>query len=206
MTRHPVTAPPAVRRERGVILFIALIVLVAMSLAGIALIRSVDTALGIAGNMAFKQATIQGSDRGVKAAYDWLAARSGGTTLQNTDTGQAYFSSRPGTEPNWWDMASWENAVVLDGGAADAAGNVVRYVINRMCTEPDTPYNAKNAAGVDNQCALSYPASGGSTGGSMAVGATQFEGIPQLYYRITTRVDGPRNTVSIIQVSVLVQV
>jgi hypothetical protein len=40
----------------------------------------------------------------------------------------------------------------------------------------------------------------------MAVGAPQFLGTPQLYYRITTRVDGPRDTVSIIQTSVLVGV
>ena len=38
----------------------------------------------------------------------------------------------------------------------------------------------------------------------MAVGAPQFIGIPQLYYRVTTRVEGPRNTVSVIQSSVLV--
>ncbi len=41
-------------RQGGAILFIALIVLVAMTLAGIAMWRSVDTALGIAGNMAFR--------------------------------------------------------------------------------------------------------------------------------------------------------
>jgi hypothetical protein len=38
----------AARRERGTILFVALIVLVAMSLAGIALMRSVDTNVLIA--------------------------------------------------------------------------------------------------------------------------------------------------------------
>ena len=44
------------RAQQGVILFIALIVLVAMSLAGIALMRSVDTNVLIAGNLAFRQA------------------------------------------------------------------------------------------------------------------------------------------------------
>jgi type IV pilus assembly protein PilX len=191
------------RAQRGVVLFIALIVLVAMSLAGIAMVRSVDTALGIAGNMAFKQATIQGGDIGVQAAYTWLNTASA-ATLQLTNTGNGYISARPGTEPNWFDLANWNNAVVLNGGAADQAGNVVRYIIHRMCTEPDTPYNGSNA-GVPNQCALYTPLTGGSTGSSMLVGAQQYEGIPQVYYRITTRVDGPRNTVSIIQVSILIQ-
>jgi len=195
----------AIRKQRGVVLFIALIVLVAMTLAGVAMVRSMDATLGIAGNMAFKQASIQSSDLGTKSAYDWLSANSAGTILKDSNTASGYLSSRPAVEPNWYDEASWGSAVTLNGGAPDAAGNVVRYVIHRMCTEPDTAYNGSNA-GVANQCALFYPVTGASTGGSMAVGSTQFEGIPQLFYRVTIRVDGPRNTISITQVSVLIQV
>ncbi len=55
-----------------------------------------------------------------------------------------------------------------------------------------------------NECALYYATSAAASGGSMAVGAPQFIGTPQLYYRVTTRVEGPRNTVSVIQSSVLV--
>ena len=204
--RHAFTPGRAAsHKQRGVVLFIALIVLVAMTLAGVAMVRSMDTTLGIAGNMAFKQASIQSSDLGVKSAYDWLGANSAGVTLQNSDAAQGYFSARPAVEPNWFDMATWGSAVVLNGGVPDAAGNVVRYVIHRMCTEPDTAYNGSNA-GVANQCALFYPITAAATGGSMSIGSTQFEGIPQLFYRVTTRVDGPRNTVSITQVSVLIQV
>ena len=50
---------PAPRdNQRGVVLFIALIVMVAMSLAAIALIRSVDTTTTVIGNLAFRQASI----------------------------------------------------------------------------------------------------------------------------------------------------
>lgn len=191
------------RGQRGAILFIALIVLVAMSLAGIAMVRSVDTTLGIAGNMAFKQGTIQGSDRGIRAATEWLIANSAGTTLISDNSGAGYYSAV--TEVDWFDLANWGGAVTLDGGAPDAAGNTVRYIIHRLCTQADTAYNGLNA-GVPNSCALSYPASGAAAGGSMSVGAPQFEGIPQVHYRVTTRIDGPRNTVSIIQVAILVQV
>ena len=41
------------RRERGVVLFVALIAMVVMSLAGVALIRAVDTSGSVAGNLAF---------------------------------------------------------------------------------------------------------------------------------------------------------
>ncbi len=205
--------PMLPRRQDGAILFIALIVLVAMTLAGIAMIRSVDTALGIAGNMAFKQASIQGTDRGVKAGFDWLLANSSGTTLQSSIPAVGYFSARAATEPDWFDNANWAIAVSLPNefgsvGSADAAGNIVRYVVHRMCNCADVPYNS-NCAGstTPNVCSLYYPLPvGAGTGGSMSVGSPQFEGIPQLYYRITTRVDGPRNTLSITQVTVLLNI
>ncbi len=208
----PRTRAAAPRHQRGAILFIALIVLVAMTLAGIAMIRSVDTSLGIAGNMAFRQATLQGADRGVKAAFDWLAANSAGTTLQTTNNLVGYFSARTSSEPDWFDNANWTNSVSLANefgqvGGADAAGNVVRYLIHRMCNCADVAYNA-NCAGstTANVCGLYYPATGSGAGGSMSVGSPVFVGIPQIYYRITTRVDGPRNTVSVTQVTVLIQV
>ncbi len=193
------------RAQEGIVLFIALIVLVAMTLAGVALMRSVDTGLVVAGNMAFKQAAIMVADRGTQDAVKWLQDNSSGPTLQTTNTAQGYYSSRPVIEPNWFEEASWADAVSVNGGAPDASGNRVRYVIHRMCTQPDTPYNGANA-GVSNECALYFAASAAASGGSMAVGAPQFVGTPQLYYRITTRVDGPRNTVSVIQTSVLVSI
>jgi Tfp pilus assembly protein PilX len=186
-------------------LIIALIVLVSMTLAAIGMSRSIDTANVVAGNLAFKQSTISSADFGIANAYNWLSANSVGTALQNTALNNGYFSSSPAVEPNWYDMANWGNAVVLNGGVPDNAGNTVRYVIHRMCTEPDTAYNGNNGVAA-NQCALTFPTGGSSSGGSMSVGSTQFQGIPQLYYRVTTRVDGPHNTVSVIQMSILIQV
>jgi Tfp pilus assembly protein PilX len=58
----------AAGRQRGAILFIALIVLVAMTLAGIALMRSVDTNVLIAGNLAFRQGATAAGDYGVEDA------------------------------------------------------------------------------------------------------------------------------------------
>lgn len=193
------------RAQDGLVLFVALIVLVAMSLAGVALMRSVDTGVVVAGNMAFKQAAIMVADRGTQEATKWLADNSGGPTLQSTNTAKGYYSSRPVVEPDWFDSASWADSLAVNGGTPDSSGNVVRYVIHRMCTQPDTPYNGSNA-GVANECALYFAASAASSGGSMAVGAPQFIGTPQLYYRVTTRVEGPRDTVTVIQTSVLVSI
>jgi type IV pilus assembly protein PilX len=190
-------ARPARRAQGGIVLFISLIVLVAMTLAGVSLMRAVDTGLVVAGNMAFKQSAIMVADRGTQEAVQWLQTNSAGTTLQNTNVSQGYFSSAPtGGEPNWFDAASWAQSVAVNGGAPDASGNVVRYVIHRMCLHPDAPY--------DTDCALYFPMSAAASGGSMQVGSPQFIGTPQLYYRVTTRIEGPRDTVSVIQTSVLV--
>jgi hypothetical protein len=50
------------------VLFIALLVMVALSLAGIALLRSADTATIVAGNLAFKQAAAAAVDRSIEQA------------------------------------------------------------------------------------------------------------------------------------------
>jgi Tfp pilus assembly protein PilX len=186
-------------RQRGVILVIALIVLVAMTLAAIGMTRSIDTANLVAGNLSFKQSSLSAADKGIEAGYQWVLARAGTTALNNTDLSAGFYSSRPGSEPDWTDSATWADAVELNGGAADAAGNVISYVIHRMCTEPNTTYNGVGAGGNNNQCALSTAAGGSSGGGSMAVGSVQFTGNPQVYYRITARSQGPKNTESYVQ-------
>ena len=60
--------------QRGVVLLIALIMLVAMTLAGIGMMRSIDTGSVIAGNLAFKQATTNATDDGTNYGYSALMA------------------------------------------------------------------------------------------------------------------------------------
>jgi Tfp pilus assembly protein PilX len=205
-TRRILLSRPAPRRgQQGLVLFVALIVLVAMTLAGIGMVRSVDTSAVIAGNLAFKQATIQGGDQGIDAAYQWLIAKGGTAELNNTNPAEGYFSARFSEEPNWSDPDTWTNSKCMNACAADArTGNVVRYVIHRMCTEANTPYNGKGATGADNQCAIYY-STGATPGASKRGDAVVFEGRPSLYYRITSRVEGPRNTLSVVQSTVIIE-
>ena len=185
--------------QRGVVLLIALIVLVSMTLAAIGMTRSIDTANVVAGNLGFKQAALNSAARGIEAGFQWLLARAGTTALNNTDLAAGFFSSTTTGQIDWTDPNNWVNAAVLDGGAADAGGNVVSYVIHRICSEADTPYNGTGASGNANECALSMPSGGATTGGSMSVGAVVFQGTPQVYYRITARAQGPRNSESYVQ-------
>lgn len=58
------------RSQRGVVLLIALIILVAMTLAGIGMMRSVDMGSVIAGNLAFRQSTLNASETGTSTAFN----------------------------------------------------------------------------------------------------------------------------------------
>lgn len=187
-------------RESGAVLFIALIVLVAMTLAGIAIMRSVDTTTLIAGNIAFKESTINSADNGVEAAYQWLIANR--PALATTSTGQGYFSAR--ADLDWNDAGSWANSVAL---GADAAGNTISYVIHRMCNCGNTGYNGNCATGEANQCALDIATGAApppAQGDSFTVGSPGYLQDPRVFYRITVRALGPRNTSSFIQAMVAV--
>jgi Tfp pilus assembly protein PilX len=187
-------------RQKGVVLLISLIMLVAMTMAGVALMRSVDTSVAVAGNLAFKEASVMSADLGIQAAARQLEVSNVGATLYNTNTGAGYFSSQPFIEPDWFDLASWNDGVLLNSGTPDSAGNVIRYVIHRMCTVPDVPWDDPN-----NQCGK-FKTTAAASGGSKSTTALPIEGPPMLYYRITARVDGPRNTVSVVQTSVLLSI
>ena len=191
-------------RARGAVLFIALIVLVAMTLAGIAIMRSVDTATLIAGNLAFKQGTVQSADNGIEQGYQWLLANR--PTLSLDNAAQGYNSGY--STPVWTNAASWVNSVTV---GTDAAGNTISYQIHRMCNCADTTYNGTSAScpAPGNQCALDNPAGTGtppppSAGESFTVGAPGYLQDPRVYYRITVRAQGPRNTVSYVQAMVAV--
>ena len=100
LCRKSGNAAHLVTRQKGVVLFISLIVLVAMTLAGIGLMRSVDTSTIITGNLAFKQSTLQAADQGVEQAYQWLFPNGGTAVLNNDNLPQGFFSASPSSEPN----------------------------------------------------------------------------------------------------------
>jgi type IV pilus assembly protein PilX len=184
-------------RARGAVLFIALIVLVAMTLAGIAIMRSVDTATLIAGNLAFKQGTVQSSDNGIEVAYQWLLANR--AVLSTSHTVQGYNSGI--ASPVWTNPATWASAVNM---GADPAGNMISYLIHRMCNIPDMIYSGPNQqCALDNPAVATAPPAPGE-GESFTVGAPGYLQDPKVYYRITVRSQGPRSTVSYIQAMVAI--
>jgi type IV pilus assembly protein PilX len=188
------------RRQRGVTLFIALIVLVAMTLAGIGMMRSVDTGTIVAGNIGFRQSAVNAADQGLQAAYAWLNDPANLANLTNDNTAAGYRSSAPANEaPNWYaNSAAWADAKLLNGGGADLSGNIVSYQIHRLCTVANCAVGA-NCSGAQNICGTTPTISSTCQGCDLSGGSTQWNATPTIHYRVTARAEGPRRSIAIVQ-------
>lgn len=189
------------KAQRGVILFVALIVLVAMSLTGIALIRSVDTNVLVAGNLAFRQGATAAADWGIESARSYLKTTiiANKAALDNDNPAAAYFA----TWQSGLDLVgttttpfNWSGASQLVG--TDSAGNEVRFVLHRMCEAS----GASTSAG--SNCVKASGSGGatgteGSTKGTVSYSTLALPASTVVYYRVTVRVLGPRNTLSFVQ-------
>lgn len=173
------------RQQSGMALIMALITLVVVSVASIAIVRSVDTSNLIAGNYAFKQAAVQVADRAMDDGINDLANFQINGTLAN-DVANRYFAviqPRDGRGiPTTidWDAVQCrsETGAVVDCSAADQYR--VQYVIERQCeTAPDLA----NDSDVRTKCA--YQLTTASPTGEY-----------HLMYRMIVRVQGPRGTES----------
>ncbi|WP_342119546.1 pilus assembly PilX family protein [Pseudoduganella sp. OTU4001] len=193
------------RVQQGVVLVLTLIVLVALTLAGLALMRSVDTSTLIAGNLAFKQSATISADAGVEAALQWLGRNRG--NLNSDIAASGYYATSQDaldltgnatTATN--DNLNWNNNSAVERLDTDQVGNQVSYVIHRMC----------NTAGNINAttCATESMTMDGKSLGSSRQMLTYQPGswddaANRVFYRITVRVDGPRSNVSFVQAVIL---
>lgn len=170
------------------VMWVALGVLIIMSLAGLAMLRQMGGGVSIAGNVAFKQSATTVADLGTETARAWFKAQS--PLVLQSDLGSAGYYSSWGSSVDPTD-ASWKAAWDAAPEVVDAAtGNRVKYVINRLCETP-----GKDANEPGQRCS----AEGGGTTDKGTDGTT-FTSLGSPYYRITTQVTGPRNTVSYTQV------
>lgn len=189
-------SPRTRARQDGVVLLVALVVLVAITIAGLAMVRSVDTTTLIAGNLAFQQAATRASDKGIEEAVDSIQYLGANSLLDGDEPTRGYYATLaitdvPTGSTTW--QTFWKDNYEANAKAmpADQYGNQVSYVIHRACLNAAPP-------GSGGTCAAS-PAVTKATGNSNNVGDLQLEGSSQIYYRITVRVLGPRRTESYVQ-------
>ena len=180
-------------RQHGVVMILVLIGLVAMTLAGIALIRGSQTSSMIAGNFAFRQASLATADTAVELAFAQLDTIVAGLAEAPYPGGCAagactYYPTRQATDAN--------GIPTVVGDWSGVPANIVntsyttQYVIDRLCAGP-TP--------VTDRSGNCFVGSGTGAGGSRKVGDTNFSATQQVNYRVSVRVTGPRNTISFIQ-------
>jgi Tfp pilus assembly protein PilX len=188
---------------RGIVLFVAMLVMVALSIAGIALMRSTDAATSVTGNLVLKQAASLAVDRGIEQAIHviWEAApaldRTQHAPAQNFYAcvrGSSGGCMAPNTVvpkiPDLLLNASGCSASGLANGliANDDAGNRSCYVIERMCLAP--------GPAIRSNCNLATGALGADPGTEHYIGLIR---PGDAYYRVTVRVEGPRSTVTYAQ-------
>lgn len=182
-------------RQQGVVLFIALVALVSMILAALALIRSTTTTNQIAGNLAFKQNASHAADTGVETARAWLINQAGvdPSSLYADMLSNRYKATRE-------DPADWGTYFKVAGlpTSTDSAGNVITYVIHRLCSAALAPSDPSN------QCISNLNNAGATPGNSRSGGKIGINGTTQIYYRITVQVQGAGNTYNQVQVVVLI--
>jgi Tfp pilus assembly protein PilX len=183
-------------RQKGSVFFIALVVLVAMALSGIALVRTMDAGVLVAGNIAFRQSTVHGGDLAIETARSWLSANAGcnadSCPIQNgSKTTPWYFPYAARGGINVADYP-WDSTAA--NKITDARGNTISFVLQRLCSLSGNP----NAAA--NNCMSSQLAGdGGYMGDSKSGDALQSFKPVQYYYRVTARIVGPRDTTSYVQ-------
>lgn len=192
-------------------LLLALIMLVAMTLAGIALYRQIGTGLIIARNLSFKRTAAVAADRGIESARTWLLGQTQ-ATLEQGSAANGYFpawcnislrndnipdANNDGTAddcgntpaPSDFDPSTFDWTKGVQATANDGAGNEVRYVVHRLCETP----GGLNAAG--QQCVTIGSAGAGASKTAATYGTQALANTSQPYFRVTSRVLGPTNTV-----------
>ena len=188
-------------RQEGMIVVFTLIAVVLLLIASVALVRSFDTSLTLAGNMAFKRDLVNQAERAVAKA---IAAVSTGGALGTDTTRQAdsltnnYFATTLASEAHGIptvliDDGAWTTAgLTATGDIADTTSGVkVRYVIDRLCL-------TGTVAPSSVSCAIS--ALGADKGGTVWIKRAGGSSLP--VYRVSVRVTGPRNTQTFVQASI----
>jgi type IV pilus assembly protein PilX len=167
-------------KQTGTSLVIVVILLVILMISALALVRSSETVGAVAGNVAFKQAATAAADTGIATAAQWLA----GMTNPDTEVSGVYYSTGRNVDGNGLPVIDW-------GGvpASTVTNYKVQHVIERLC-QGSVP-----VADITNQCLTDSTAKDGSR----KLGAPSYAGTPSVYYRVTVRVQGPRNAESYVQ-------
>lgn len=191
------------KKQRGVVLFVTLVVLILMTLATLSVVRSMDTGNVIAGNFAFKESVTQVSDRAITDAMNNLStiATTPAASTGNTDIANRYFALRQTTLDaqgiptaiNWNNVScSDETGAIVTNCNTDTGKYRVQYYIERQC---DSAPTLTNSTDIKTKCdyEVRIPASVGPPAVAEQIAVR---------YRIIIRARGPRDATGLYEVMV----
>lgn len=198
-------------RQAGLSLIIALLALVALSVASVALIRSVDTGTLVLGNLGFKQDTTAQADQGTQAAIAWLTAN--GTSLTTNNANAGYIAAVPANFDPTMQLSTLSNRVIVDWDydnsdlkdcktvpgtpanrclqpVAVTGNSSIRYLIVRLC---------QNTGAVEgNNCVRPAAQSSGDAADKGALDYSKPSPLTAktdgVMYRVIVRAQGARDT------------
>lgn len=185
------------RRQRGVIMVIALITLAVLLIGAAAAMRSMNVTLSSVGYFGFKRDMTNQAERALRLATTALSVNGGlGTAAarQSTNAAQNYSAVMLNSDPSGIPMVMLDTSNGDGLGGAGSGNNVVReaqdgitvhYLIDRLCLN-EGAFNALTCQkrGDLINYGMAQPPLGPS---------------PQPIYRITVRVTGPNNAFSFYQ-------
>jgi Tfp pilus assembly protein PilX len=207
--------------SRGISLIFSLITLAALSLAAVALIRSVDTGATILGNLSFKQDTALAADEATRQAVAWLADHQVDNSLQADITASGYIASNVlrldptgtssdttravidwsgGTTCSAYPSGSFSGGCYASGVATAQAGTTpgmangvsARYLIVRLCEAPGAPLTVSCARPLNASVTQNVERDEIRLGGGARLVTTALSE----YFRILVRAEGGRKTVT----------
>ncbi len=187
--------------QRGVTLIIALIALVVLTVGALAMTRSSDVSLRMAGNLAFKRDLVNQGERAIATALAELNA--GGLAAESTRNANRAASNYSATLlassaqgiPNVllseaaFTAAGFSHADITD----TSTGVTVRYVIDRQCAGTGT----YDIAACQAVTAKPPPKAGDGIKQDKTTGA-----VTRPVYRISVRITGPRGNQTYTQTTV----
>lgn len=198
--------PHPLGRDRGVIMVIALITLAIMMIGAVAVMRSMTASLTMAGHLGLKRDMANQAERAIRAAMSALNESAADLTVNQTalnysaamlpTSEEAIPTALLGTDPstlgglgvaaNVIDLTTTSSGASGATSAATLAANLkLYYVVDRLC---------ETAGAMSSDTCLT--ASSITQGGKKVGGLTQE---PRPVYRVTVRVDGPRDAQSFYQ-------
>jgi type IV pilus assembly protein PilX len=186
--------------QQGVVMLFGLIALAIMLIGAAAMVHSMNTAMVNAGNLGFKRDLTNQAERGVATVLTLMQSGALGsdTARQSSSTALNYSASMlPSNAQGLPDALVADssfstaglssNDIVVSGQAV-----TVRYLIDRLCANvgvasADHCAMADDPNPVGGSGSETIRAEDASAGGAGAIGR-------RVVYRVSIRVDGPRNT------------